>query len=252
MVIACPAPSRKDSSGSQASKKNMPTDKIPLNRSFETKETSDTYSDGESYATGQINIWKNQTFVHKSTEKIQTKKGSMSISSSAETEIVKNTDIGRNALGRSTDNSNKLTITHYSPSLDVMFESLDGKGTLYSDEDEPRASVLPLPFATFTKDIVSHAPYDEDAFDETGIEVQLAAGYRSNGSTNGRQKHDIAPGGERTNINEDEVHDRAQQSDSHTVPEENSIFHLSLQSCIRTKKRRRACCAIFALLSLCF
>jgi hypothetical protein len=130
------------------------SDEIPLNKSFDTHETSDSYQSQDSK-------WSNKSVmtVWGLSENIQQTKQRRTSLSSEETLQVRNTG-KRGATKKSwrTD-----LATHYSPSLGITFESADGE-EIFCDEYEPRAVIvprLPVPGAIEVRDRV----HDPEFFD---------------------------------------------------------------------------------------
>jgi hypothetical protein len=120
-------------------------DEIPLNKSFDTQETSDTYQSQDDSACSNkpvMTVWGLSAESSQQTSEQQQRRTSLS---SEETLQVRNT-ARRGAAKKSWHTD---LATHYSPSLGITFESADGED-IFCDEPEPRAVLatrLPLPGA---------------------------------------------------------------------------------------------------------
>lgn len=122
-------------------------DEIPLNKSFDTQATSDTYTIAEDSAwsstTNVMTVWGlrkcSQADDHDAT-RIATESCPRRTSfSSAETEKVRNTG-WQGVVKRSWQAD---LAVQYSPSLGIAFESADGQEEIFHDEPEPRAIIIP-------------------------------------------------------------------------------------------------------------
>lgn len=118
------------------------SDEIPLNKSFDTQETSDSLRSQNNSTcsnTSVMTVWGLNESSQQQTSTLPAEQQQRRTSlSSEETLQVRNTS--RRGTAKKLWRTDLAT--HYSPSLGITFESVDGE-EIFCDEPEPRAVILP-------------------------------------------------------------------------------------------------------------